>query len=53
MKLKYFFYVLYLLIQYNISMCSEGCIKCSTEDVCEICDAKLNYILTPENNCIE
>ena len=43
-------YTLFLLTNIYFPLCSEGCLRCSKDDVCEICDVNLGFV-RDEANC--
>ena len=47
---KYFFYL--FLINLSISECTKGCLKCNSNDNCEICDF-VNFYKLEKNSCTE
>lgn len=39
------------ILNHTMSQCGEGCLKCSTEKVCELCDT-LNAFVLSEKECL-
>ena len=42
---------LFAMIKISISTCGEGCLSCTTDDTCLLCDKQNGFFLTSSNSC--